>query len=270
MQETVLNNLRFVEQFKTVKPRKTMADMLLLYYMGELSIGQTNSNVLEIGVGLSSYAMQELTKKFDQIFYAVDLFDTRLDTFCIDDDRTKSINKSSMDLLDAEVGELGYVHIDGDKNYPTTMHDLEFAYKHLDDMGMVSVNAYGLNCWPTVTHAVNSVVTHGLFEIVLVGDAAVWLVKKTSYLNWLKILKTDYEFGLLSAFLNIHNTSGLGYTPEHFFMNSIYPTPAVLHINVEDFKEYYTNLSKYMTAFNQVHAAGQTNDPGKHINFLGK
>lgn len=265
MKETVLDKIKFIDRFDNVKPRKTQADMLLLYYLGLLSVKQTNANILEIGVGISSYAMFELAEQFDQIFYAVDIQETRLSMFCPDNTRTKRINKSSLDLADQEVGLLGYAHIDGDKNYPTTLHDLKFAYEHLDTMGLVCVNAYGLNCWPTIANAVNSVIADGLFEILVIGDAAVWLVKKSSYLNWLQILKTDFEFELLSVFLNIHNSNGLRYTPEYFFMNSIYPTPALELVDVANFQDYYQSLSKYSTLFNQVHDTGKTNEIGKYI-----
>lgn len=257
MKETVLDKLKFVDQFNLARPRKTQADMFLLYYLGVLALRHTNSNVLEIGVGLSSYAMHELTTMFDQIFYAVDIEESRLNTFCFDNTHTKKINKPSAQLHNTEVGALGYVNIDGDKNYTNTRQDLQFAYEHLDDMGIVSVNAYGLNCWPTVMQAVNSYVADGVFEILVIGDGSVWLVKQSSYLAWLQILKTDFEFELLSACLNIHNSNALQYTPEYFFINNLFPTPAKDVVNPEMFNEYSQCLAKYSVNFNQSHDTGK-------------
>jgi hypothetical protein len=105
-----------------------------------------------------------------------------------------------------------------------------------------------------------------LLEILFVGDATIWLVKKESHSAWLDVLKNDFEFGLISAVVNVHSSLGLDFVPEHYFMNSIYPTPAIGNVDIDNFKQYYNDLSKYTWMFNAVHSNGKTNEFGKYIN----
>lgn len=258
---TVLDQLRFVSNLK-YKPRKTLADTLLLYYLGLLAVQETNQAILEIGVGVSTGALEELANTTNQSLYAVDFDQERLNTFC--STATKCICKSSLEL-DKDTGILGYAHIDGEKNYPTTINDIEYAVSHLSRRGIICVNAYGVPAWPTVVHAVNdSMIRHNL-SILFVGDAGVWLTRKEDHAFWLEQLAKDVEFNLLAPYLNIHSSTSLHYTPEHYFMNSIYPTGMLNDVEPNQNRQYYTTLNTYRNKFNPTHGGGLTNEIGKYI-----
>jgi hypothetical protein len=235
---------------------KSFNDTLLFYYLGYLAIKNTQADILEIGIGGSTYPLRELSANLDCILYVNDIDPGRLDRYCnsvngINDTKTKKVLKSSTALTSSDVTPLGYVHIDGDKKYSITLNDLKFSYANLSPMGLICQDDYGNNKWPTVTNAVNAMVDRNEFEILFVGDSSAWLTRKDDHAAWISLLNQDFEFGLLKELLSIHSSSEvLAFTPTYFFMNSCLYSTTMLSASVDTSKldtkiPYYNKLIGY-------------------------
>jgi Methyltransferase domain len=197
---------------------KSYSDTLLYYYLGQLTINATGCNVSEIGVGGSTIPIAELAKRNNKMFYAVDNDQEKLNQYCTQ--YTTQVCKPSEQLTPGELGTLGYIHLDGSKNYSIAKQDLEFAVSSLHPMGLICQDDYGNNRVPTIGNLIHDTIKLHDLKMLLVGDSSVWLVKKTAYDTWVEILDKDTEFKLLSKFININHSTILDDPQSYLFMNS--------------------------------------------------
>ena len=251
----ILDGKTYVKDDKsTISPAlKSYNDTLLFYYIGHLAIKISRADILEIGIGGSTYPLRELSANFNCTLYVNDIDPERLDQYCdvvngINDTKTKKVLKSSVVLKSSDITTLGYVHIDGDKNYWITLNDLEFSYANLSPMGVICQDDYGNNKWPTVTNAVNTMIANNKLEMLFVGDSSAWLTRKEDHAAWINILDEDFEFGLLKELLSIHSsTEVLEFNPNYFFMNSRIHSNTMLSASADTSKldckiPYYVEL----------------------------
>lgn len=232
---------------------KTYADTLLFYYLGYLSVKHTEQDILEIGIGGSTVPLKELAGNYNKTLYLCDPDKQRMDL--VTEDTLLLPSPTMVPILDLSNNlndympvdsKLGYIHIDGDKNFLVNCNDLQFAYKHLAAGGIICQDDYGNNKWPTVTNAVHANLDN--LEILLVGDSSVWLTTKEYHSFWIERLKQDQEFNLLREFLNIHSSSKLlGFTPEYFFMNGL--LSIIRDVDLPGTRsDYYVTLFKYASS----------------------
>lgn len=251
----IINNLQFlkyVRKNKIMPALKTYADTLLFYYLGHLALHHGKGNILEIGVGGSTYALRELSMNTQSEFYAVDNEPSRIHDFINDDEffsnsMTQAICIASTDLNSVTLKNISYVHIDGDKNYQIAAKDLSYAMDNLSSMGIICQDDYGNNKWPSITSAVHDLINDKKFQLLMVGDSSAWIVRKDDYENWMKILYLDKEFVFLRKFLNIADSSlALEHNPSYFFMN-FFKNPYLNSNEITDKQEieYYRCLEKY-------------------------
>jgi hypothetical protein len=59
--------------------------------------------------------------------------------------------------------------------------------------------------------------------MLLVGDSSAWLTRPEYYNYWMQKFDTDYEFKLLTEFLNMKNSTGLHKHPNYLFMQADVP-----------------------------------------------
>ena len=205
---------------------KTYCDTVLFYYLGCLATSNTSGDIIEIGVGGSTYPLIELAEINDKIFFVVDSNVTnannytnlkfwpkaKIEKYIID---SKHLNSSHI------TNQLSYCHIDGDKNFENTISDIEFCLNNLSSNGLICQDDYGNHKWPTVTDAVKDLEFQGKIKLILVGDSSVWFTKPEYYEFWISMLDNDYEYSLLSTVCNISKSDKLGKTPSYFWMNSL-------------------------------------------------
>jgi hypothetical protein len=220
--------LQLVTQGKIESALKTFADTILFYYLGHLAlINDLDGNVSEIGVGGSTHPLVELAELHNKTFYAIDKVQSRLDqcintsfwpTVCVE-----KICMNSNNLNEHKVKtKFSYCHVDGDKNYNTTLNDIKFYLDNLSVNGLICQDDYGNHKWPTVTDAVKELEFQQQIKIILVGDSSVWFTKPEYYDYWFNLLEHDHEYLLLKAICNICNSSKLGKTPPYFFMQRLF------------------------------------------------
>jgi hypothetical protein len=202
---------------------KTYADTLLFYYLGELSLKNSQGSLLEIGVGGSTYVLSELANSNNRDFYIIDFDPERLHYYTFEKVffptvKTHKLCIDSNEIRNSNINNLSYIHLDGDKDYSSVMNDLTFAIENLVPMGIICQDDYGNNKWPTITIGVlNSL---DKLSILFIGDSSIWLVRKEDHQLWLSILKNDDEFNVLAKYLNISNsTKSLNHNTEYLFMN---------------------------------------------------
>lgn len=231
MSQLVIDKAKFLQlasQGKIGLALKTFSDTILFYYLGHLSL-QNNSqgHVSEIGVGGSTYPLIELAEMHNKTFYAIDNNQSILDQ-CVDTCfwPTTSVEKICVDSNHLnEHGiqtKFSYCHVDGDKNYNTTLNDIKFYLDRLSVNGLICQDDYGNHKWPTVTDAVKELEFRQQIKIIFVGDSSVWFTKPEYYDHWLDVLEQDYEYSLLTAVCNICNSATLGKTPPYFFMQRLF------------------------------------------------
>ena len=205
---------------------KTYCDTVLFYYLGLLATSTSPGDIIEIGVGGSTYPLIEIAEVNDRIFNIVDIKSSDLNNY-IDsqvgpDAKLKQIVIDSKKLNSEHItNRLCYCHIDADKNFDNTMSDIEFCLDRLSVNGLICQDDYGNNKWPTVTDAVKNLEFQGKIKFILVGDSSVWFTKPEYYEFWMNLLANDYEYSLLKAICNISSSSDLGKTPAYFWMNSL-------------------------------------------------
>jgi hypothetical protein len=261
MIDTVLDKCKFlalcqsdgIQQRIVPTSLKTYADTLLFYYLGHLSINYTSKNILEIGIGGSTIPLKELAGNHSKTLYLCDPDKYRMDLLIKE---SPSIpNPELVSILDLSNNlknhvsvndKMGYIHIDGDKNFLVNCNDLRFAQEHLAAGGIICQDDYGNNKWPTVTNAVHANLDN--LEILLVGDSSVWLTSKEHHQFWINYLNQDQEFNFLKEFLNIHSSSKLlGFVPEYFFMNGLLKIIRDKELPDERTK-YFVTLFKYASS----------------------
>lgn len=213
----------------SLKPAlKTYNDTLLFYYLGSLAAAQTNGNLLEIGVGGSTYPMIELSEQYQKRFILIDRVQKSIDNI-LTDKIQQIFNQANIDvhcldslkLPETSIGNIGYCHIDGSKNYRITLGDLEFCANNLCVNGLICQDDYGNNKWPAVTDSVHTLINRGDLVMLFVGDSSAWLTKPEYYAHWMSLLKLDLEFNTLIPLLNIVDSSVQEKFPAYFFMQSL-------------------------------------------------
>jgi hypothetical protein len=247
----IANNAKFLDLVSEKHIRaalKSYSDSILFYYLGYLSATNASGKISEIGVGGSTYILTELSELANKEFVIIDNDANRIHFFkntthwpkanvstIVDDSVTVAQYK--------DIPKFSYGHVDGTKNFKTTVSDINFYLDHLAVNGLVCQDDYGNHKWPTVTDAVKQIEYEGRLKIVLVGDSSVWFTKPEYYDYWMGLLKTDYEFSLLTPLCNIVSSTLLERTPEYFFMQA-----TLNHSIVEDYSpeeiEYFNTLLK--------------------------
>ena len=160
---------------------KTYSDSLLFYYLGQVAISNTISDMLEIGVGGSTSILHELSAKHNSLLYLNDIDISRVNQYCNDLPLQLANSKYKKLIFDSTKltndMQLGYVHVDGSKHYEITVSDLSIAVENLVDMGLICQDDYGNNKHPAVTRAVQSLINDGKLTMLCVGDSSAWLCK---------------------------------------------------------------------------------------------
>jgi hypothetical protein len=208
---------------------KTYSDTVLFYYLGHLAICNTPGDIVEIGVGGSTYPLIELAEIYNKIFVIIDVDKNRTDLYA--DSAHWPNAKLEKILIDSKqlsshqtTSQFSYCHIDADKNFTNTISDIEFCLDRLTTNGLICQDDYGNHKWPTVTDAVKDLEFRGKIKLIFVGDSSVWFTKPEYYEYWMLLLEKDYEYSLLVALCNISNSKVLGKTPAYFFMNTLLNT----------------------------------------------
>jgi hypothetical protein len=240
--------LQLVVQRKIAASLKTFSDTILFYYLGHLSLNNSEGDLSEIGVGGSTYPLIELTQQHNKTFYVIDIVKDNLDKWintldwpkanlekiCIDSNKLNEYNLKT---------KFSYCHVDGDKNYNTTLHDIKFYLNNLSINGLICQDDYGNHKWPTVTDAVKELEFQQKIKIILVGDSSVWFTKPEYYDYWFDLLEHDYEYSLLKSACNICSSTILGKNPPYFFMQSLHNFSSPDEYS-ETQLEYFDNLNK--------------------------
>jgi len=225
---------------------KSYCDTLLFFYLALLSTRQPG-NLLEVGIGGSSFALAEVSTMSNRALHLVDtdrdglhqvtgcsLFDKHLvKTWCM----------SSQDLgskID-DICDLIYCHVDGSKNYHTAKSDLEFCLEHLAPGGLICQDDYGNNKWPTINAVVQELVQQHRAKIVLVGDSSVWITRPDFYSHWMQLIKTDAEMMLLAHFVGMCSAKAVLSVPEdYYFLNAM--TTDHVYFDDKDTVMYFDRL----------------------------
>jgi len=253
---TVTDNAQFlslVHKNKLIASLKSYCDTLLFYYCGHLAAIDNSGDFLEIGVGGSTYPMCELSQTHNRNFNIVDNDELRLSTFSKNPYYTSTkhmsfVIDSTQMAMQNNIDKLIYCHIDGNKNYKITKSDLEYCLSRLAVNGIICQDDYGNNKWPTVTDAVQDLVHLGKLQILVVGDSSVWLTSPVYYQYWIDKFNSDYEFKLLSKFINLRSSQELDRIPAYLFMQSI-KSKELVHDQFSSKEiKYFKLLSKYNSA----------------------
>jgi hypothetical protein len=222
------NNTKFLKLAANnqIEPAlKSYSDTVLFYYLGYLATSNTSGDIVELGVGGSTYPLTELAEINGKIFFIIDYHKDRLDHYSdlvpwpnaklekIIIDTTK-LNSSHI------TNQLSYCHIDASKNFKNTISDIEFCLNNLSTNGLICQDDYGNHKWPTITDAVKDLEFRGKIKLILVGDSSAWFTKPEYYEYWMSLLNKDYEYSLLKALCNISDSKHLDKTPAYFYMNA--------------------------------------------------
>lgn len=238
--------LNLAHEEKIFTPLKSFSDSLLFYFIGSLSL-ENQGELLEIGCGGSTYVMYELSSKFNRPLTICDLRDTFINAHLpyYRNANVSPIIDYSNTLSQHDISELVYAHVDGDKNYNTTLEDLEYCVAHLATNGIICQDDYGNNKWPSITQAVMKLVTEEKLKIVLVGDSSVWLTIPEYYDYWMNLLSSDREFNILASYVGLQEAEKiLGCDPNYYFINTLNYAPAW----VAQVYEKYELIKKSCTA----------------------
>lgn len=237
---------KLVKQSKIGSSLKTYADTILFYYLGYLSATKNNGNLSEIGVGGSTYVLLELSEILQNNFYIFDIDKPSTEQFIKSEfwlnSKPKVYIDDSVNLHSYEnLPTFSYCHIDGSKNYNTTVSDINFYLSHLSHNGIICQDDYGNSKWPTVTDAVKFLESTNQIKTILVGDSSIWFTKPEYYEFWMNLLETDYEFSLLKFLCNIVSSELLGKTPKYLFLQSLFNKQSLDTYSAEE-KKYFKNI----------------------------
>lgn len=223
----ILDNCKFLKlsnQNSIACCLKSYCDTLLFYYLGHVAVSNLDGAISEIGVGGSTYAMTELSQQHSRDFYVFDSDPERLAYFGSTEHwpTAKSVlkNVDSKLLEQFDWPKFSYCHIDGSKNFDTTLSDLKFYLNNLSINGLICQDDYSNSKWPTVTDAVKQLETLGQLKILMIGDSSAWLTKPEYYDFWMNLLGSDSEFGLLAKICNLADSTKLDKYPKYFFVNA--------------------------------------------------
>lgn len=219
--------LKLAHEEKISTPLKSFSDSLLFYFIGTQALNH-KGDLLEIGCGGSTYIMYELSSKFNTQLTICDLRDTFTNAHLpyYKNANVRPIIGYSNTLSQHDINQLVYAHVDGDKNYNTTLGDLEYCIAHLAPYGIICQDDYGNNKWPSITQAVTKLVSEEKIKIILVGDSSVWLTTPEYYEYWMNLLSTDREFSILASYIGLQEAEKiLGCEPNYFFINTLNYAP---------------------------------------------
>jgi len=259
----VTNNAKFtklVSEGKIDSALKSYSDSLWFYYLGYLAGSLNKGDFFEIGVGGSTHVLSELSELLDRHFHIVDSEFARLTEFSnnkyFSNAKNVRYNISSTDLANQKNNKLIYCHIDGDKSYNVATSDLEFCLANLSTNGIICQDDYGNNKWPMVTDVIQQFCNAGKCKLLLVGDSSCWVTLPEYYDYWHNVFDQDYEFKLLSKFLNVVKNEN------YLYMNSTYQPMPETTANELD---YFDSLLQYeSTAYLQMPYSSQST-PGIHF-----
>lgn len=225
---------------------KSYSDTLLFYYLGYLAANKLNGDILEIGVGGSTYALTELSELTQKTFVVVDQDASRSDIYAArahwpQSKLTTVIDDSRNLPKHTDIPDLAYCHIDGDKDFAVTVSDLEFCIDHLAVNGLICQDDYGNHKWPTVTDAVKELEHQNKLKFILVGDSSIWVTKPEYYDYWMNLLSIDHEFSLLVALCNVTNSQHLNKFPVYLFLHSAYNKSLMADFTQSE-QSYFNNI----------------------------
>lgn len=260
--------LQLADQRKIESALKTFSDTILFYYLGHLALtNDSQGNISEIGIGGSTYPLIELAELHNKTFYAIDKFQKRLDQ-CVDISFWPNakiekiyVDSNNLDRHHVNNTSFSYGHIDGDKNYNTTLNDIKFYLDNLSINGLICQDDYGNHKWPTVTDAVKELEFQQQIKIIFVGDSSVWFTKPEYYDHWFNLLEQDYEYSLLKAVCNICSSLTLGKTPPYFFMQRLFNVNSPDQYS-EIQLEYFNKLNALSKNYLQMPYLGQSKFAG--------
>lgn len=225
---------------------KSFSDTVLFYYLGYIAAKHNAGQIAEIGVGGSTYPLIELSEVTNKSFFVFDRDQDFLTKFTNSEhwpraDITRVLDDSKNLHSYTSFPEFSYCHVDGSKNFETTLSDLTFYINNLSENGLICQDDYGNSKWPTVTDAIKQLEQQNIIKIVLVGDSSVWITKPEYYDYWINQFDTDYELSLLKALFNIVSSSKLSKAPQYFFLQA-----ELNFCLAEDYsdteKQYFNNL----------------------------
>ena len=204
---------------------KSFNDTVLFYYLGDLALRSGHGDIMEIGIGGSTWPLHELSDRHRRSLVLVDHNQTYLDAVAHGTwfDSTPDPHLADSLTQPCLQSQLAYCHVDGDKNYETTCSDLEYCVQNLARNGIICQDDYGNNKWPSVTDAVHRMVQHGKLMFVMIGDSSAWLTVPESHASWTSRLRCDREFQALAHLMGITTSSMLDRDPEYFFLNHAVP-----------------------------------------------
>lgn len=203
---------------------KSYADTLLFYFLG---VHCAHSNILEIGLGGSSYLLRDIAAQcqkqlwlVDNELEAIENYGSKSDLFT--NELLKTIYQDSQDFARelASDQKFSYIHLDGGKEFYQVHNDLELAINHLDNYGIICQDDFGNNKWPTVTNCVYQLMQEHELEFLIIGDSSCWLVKKADKPLWIQYLSQLEEFNLLQELLSIASSKILQDNANYFFLST--------------------------------------------------
>ena len=243
-----LHRAEFLSRIKQnqVRPAlKSYNDTLLFYYLGILALQQNAGDIMEIGVGGSTYVLLDLAQAQQRKFVIVDLEQYRLNKHVKSDiwplAPIEMHRIDSLSLSSSGISNLSYCHIDGDKKYEIALNDLEYCTEHLAHNGLICQDDYGNNRWPNVADAVQTMIHTGKLVMLLVGDSSAWLTKPEYYDHWMKIFGSDAELGVLAPLLNITESDSNAMHAKYLYMTPNFPPMRPL-IHADWVYDYYDTL----------------------------
>ena len=217
--------LELVRDRKIQPSLKTYADSLLFYFLGHCSISKSNYDMLEIGVGGSTYVLRDLSHVTGNKLHLVDCDSHEIErTTSGDFFQQEKVVKHVIDsanLKHAKLDNIGYIHIDGSKDFELCNNDIEMSIKLLQPGGLICQDDYGNNKHPAVTIATNYFVNQKKLKFVIIGDSSAWLCKPEDYDHWIEILKNHKESILLSQFVNLNSAEesvGVPKSEDYFYL----------------------------------------------------
>lgn len=217
--------LGMVSGREIVPPLKTWSDTLLFYLLGMVASEVCDGDIMEIGVGGSTYPLCEIAMKQSKNMHLVDNEDLhRIDDFIHErwaGDHIKKYRINSTALSCSSIPTTCYVHIDGGKRYSVTMSDIKLSSKILGSMGLICQDDYSNSRWPEVTFAVHDALHQGCLRMLIVGDSSAWLCRSEDHSKWCQIIKTHHEISMLSGLVNLVHRTSEENPNGWFFMNGV-------------------------------------------------
>lgn len=196
--------LRLVNELGLTPSLKSYADTLLFYKMGQLACDCSDGDILEIGVGGSTYPLFELSEYSKRTLILVDNNEDNLHAQQTDYFENAKVVRQHIDSQDLLLSpRLAYCHIDGNKKYDVTRSDVHFCLLSLSENGIICQDDYGNSKWPEVTSVIHDLVHEGYCKIVMIGDSSAWITKPEYYDYWMALLSEDLEIEFLHPFLGL-------------------------------------------------------------------